>query len=128
MQISKRSQYGLRAMVYLAKNFSKNKSITLKEVSKHETIPFDFLGKIISDLEKIGLVKGKKGVGGGYILAKNPNKITAKDIVEILENTTAVDCSFCGKSKKCLTKKVWGKIDNAVSKTLKSITLKTLIS
>jgi Rrf2 family iron-sulfur cluster assembly transcriptional regulator len=97
-------------------------------ISEKEGIPFDFLEKIISDLERVELVKGKKGVSGGYILAKNPNKITVKDIVEPLENTTAVDCSFCGKSRKCLTKNVWKKIDNAVNKTLKSITLKDLIS
>ena len=127
MQISKKSQYGLTAMVYLAKKFAENKPITLKEVSRQETVPFNFLEKIILDLERAGLVRGKKGIGGGYILSKNPNKITAKDIVEILENTTAVDCSFCGKSKKCLTKKLWRKIDIAINKTLQSITLKNLI-
>ena len=127
MQISKKSQYGLTAMVYLAKKFAENKPITLKEVSRQEAVPFNFLEKIILDLERAGLVRGKKGIGGGYILSKNPNKITAKDIVEILENTTAVDCSFCGKSKKCLTKNVWRKIDIAINKTLQSITLKNLI-
>ena len=115
-------------MVYLAKKFGKNRLIAIKEVSRHEAIPFDFLGKIFSQLEKAHLVKGKKGVGGGYVLSKNPTKITAKDIVEILENTTAVDCRLCGQSKKCLSKNVWRRIDVAVNKTLESITLKTLIS
>jgi Rrf2 family protein len=128
MQISKKSQYGLRAMVYLAKSFKSKKLALLKDVSEKEAIPFDFLEKILSELEKTKLVKGKKGIGGGYILAKNPGKITVKDIVDPLENTTAVDCRLCGKSKKCLTKNVWRKIDIAIDKTLKSITLKDLIS
>ncbi|MGA2418001.1 MAG: Rrf2 family transcriptional regulator [Candidatus Staskawiczbacteria bacterium] len=127
MNISKKSQYGLRAMVFLAKNFKSKKFSLLKDVSEKEAIPFDFLEKILSDLEKTKLVKGKKGIGGGYILAKNPKKITAKDIVDPLENTTAVDCRFCGKSRKCLTKNVWRKIDVAINKTLKSITLADLI-
>ena len=73
------------------------------------------------------MVKSKKGFSGGYILAKNPNKITAKDIVEIFEKTNSVNCVLCDRSKKCLTKSVWGKIDQSFSKTLKSITLKDLI-
>jgi Rrf2 family protein len=124
MQISKKTQYGLRAMVCLAKT----KEVTsLKNISEKEGISFDFLEKIMSELEKGKLVKAKKGTQGGYILAKSPAKITAKSIVEILENTTAVDCSCCGKSKKCLARSVWKKIDDAVQKTLKSITLATLI-
>jgi len=114
-------------MVFLAKNFKMKKIASLKDVSEAETIPFDFLEKIISKLEKSGLLKSKKGVSGGYILAKNPAKITVEDIVNPLENTTAVDCSLCGKTKKCLTRSVWRKIDLAIGKTLKSITLADLI-
>ena len=115
-------------MVYLAKNFGKDKSIPLKEVSKHEAIPFDFLEKIILQLEKAKLVKGKKGIGGGYILAKSPRKISIKEIVEKLEKTIIpVDCSFCGRKNKCLAKNVWSKVDLALNKTLNSITLAQLI-
>ena len=127
MQISKKSQYGLRAMVYLAKKNGKE-FFPLKDISEKENIPFDFLEKIMSELEKRNLVKAKKGVQGGYILARKPKKITAKDIVSVLENTIAVDCSFCGKSRKCLTKNVWRKIDLAINKTLRAITLEDLIN
>lgn len=125
MKISKKTQYGLRAMVCLAKN---KKITSLKNISEKESISFDFLEKIMSELEKGKLVKAKKGIQGGYVLSKKPNKITAKDIVEILEKTTTVDCSMCGISKKCLTQNVWRKIDNSIQKTLKSITLAKLIN
>ena len=128
MKISKKTQYGLRAMVCLAKKYKSKQICSTKSISQIEGIPFDFLEKIVSLLEKADLVKGKKGIGGGYILAKNPNKITAKDIVEIFEKTNSVNCVLCGRSRKCLTKTVWGKIDEAFEKTLKSITLKDLIS
>ncbi len=124
MKISKKTQYGLRAMVYLAKT---KKVTSLKNISEKEIIPFDFLEKIMSQLEKGKLVIAKKGIQGGYILSKKPEKINAKNIVEVLENTTAVDCSLCSISGKCLTKSVWRKIDTAIGKTLKSITLSTLI-
>jgi Rrf2 family transcriptional regulator, cysteine metabolism repressor len=79
-------------------------------------------------MEKANLVKGKKGVLGGYILSRSPNKISTEDVVSVLEtNKKAVDCSLCGRKGKCLTKTVWGKIDDSFNKTLKSITLAKLI-
>jgi len=115
-------------MVRLAKAYKGGEFLRLKDISKMEAIPFDFLEKIVSDLEKAKLVKGKKGIGGGYVLSKSPKKINTQEIVKILEKTiTPVDCCVCGRSKKCLTKSVWKKIDNAISKTLKNITLEDLI-
>lgn len=128
MQISKKSQYGLRAMVYLAKKCKKNEFVPLKEISLKEEIPFDFLEKIIALLEKENLVRGRKGYGGGYILGKSPSRITIFDIVKILEKTTPVNCVFCGRIKGCAAKNVWKKVDLAINKTLNSIKLKDLIS
>ena len=126
MRISKKAEYGLTAMVHLAKNKNK-RAISIREISNIEGVPFEFLSKIFAVLEKVNLVTAKHGANGGYYLAKDYKKITAKDIVELLENTTSVDCSFCKKSKKCLTKNVWRKIDTAIEKTLKEITLADLI-
>ncbi len=119
-------------MVLLAKNYNGKKNnpqvLSIKAISQKEGVPFDFLEKIIERMEKANLVKGKKGVSGGYILSRPPNKISAKDIVFALEdNKKAVDCSFCNRSRQCCTKSVWAKIDKSFNKTLKSITLKDLI-
>jgi len=127
MQISKKSQYGLRAMVYLSNLPKKNNIASLKQVSQKEGIPFDFLEKILSELEKAKLVKSKKGVKGGYFLAKKPDKISASDIVMILENKkTPVNCRFCGRARRCLTKNVWKKIEDVLYQTLDSIKLSDL--
>jgi len=66
-------------------------------------------------------------MNGGYVLARPAQKITVIDVVEPLESINAVDCTMCSKSRKCLTKNVWRRVDNAVSKTLAAITLKDLI-
>ena len=127
MKISKKAQYGLRAMVYLAKA-KKGKVNSLKEVSKAEGISFDFLEKIIGKMEKSGLVKSKKGAGGGYFLAKPAKKITAGDIVETLEGKIIpVSCALCYKSKKCISKNVWDKVKQSLASTLYSITLADLV-
>ena len=127
MNISKKSQYGMRAMVLLAQKYKSKKLISLKEISQKEAIPFDFLGKIVAELEKAKIVKGKAGIGGGYILLKDPKKITAKDIVDVLEDTMPVNCALCGKKNKCASKNVWGKVDLAIAKALKSVKLSNLI-
>ena len=89
MKISKKSQYGLRAMVYLASLCLKKKPCPLKEVSKVEGIPFDFLEKIFSELQQEGLIKSRKEARGGYFLAKSPRKISVREILVVLENKLA---------------------------------------
>jgi len=127
-QVSKKSQYGLRALVFLAKRSKNKKPVSIKEIAENEAIPFAFLEKIILDLEKSKIVKGKKGIGGGYVLAQRPQKISVKEIVEVLEKTIIpVDCSLCRRAKKCASKDVWGKVQKSINKTLKSITLADLI-
>jgi len=133
MKISKKSQYGLRAMVYLANPRLKDKICPLKKISKEEEIPFDFLEKIISKLVKKGLVKTKKGFRGGYFLARRPEKITVGQIIRVLEGEIAlVECIskdkfFCPRERKCLTKNFWKKIQDVLSSALNSITLADLI-
>ncbi len=128
IKISKRAQYGLRAMVCLAKNYRAKQICSTKKISKKEGIPFEFLEKIILQLEKANLVKSKKGVSGGYILAKSPKKISANDVVSVLEeNKKTVDCALCQRKTKCLTKNVWAKVNLALNKTLQGITLENLI-
>lgn len=128
MKVSAKTQYGLRAMIYLAKN--KDKILPLKEISEKEGIPFDFLSKIVSNLERKKLIKGKKGIGGGYCLVKNPKEIKIGQIIEALEGKLSlVKClsSFCSRSKICLAKNFWKKLKKAIYLTLNSITLEELI-
>lgn len=135
MKISKRAQYGLTAMVHLAGkenkivklSGAKHGSVSVREISNIEGVPYEFLSKIFSDLEKAKLVRAKYGANGGYVLTKSADKITAMDIVGLLENINTVNCRLCGKLKKCPTRNVWGKVDMAIGKTLDSITLADLI-
>jgi len=127
MRVSKKSQYGLRAMVYLAKHSSEDKVCSIKEISEKEKISFDYLEKIILELQEAGLVKAKKGVQGGYFLAKEPNKITAGQVVRVLESTVPVGCSGCQMARICSTKSVWDKVQDSLDSTLDSMTLADLI-
>jgi Rrf2 family protein len=132
MRISTKSQYGLRAIVFLAR--SKEKICPLRVISKKEGLSFDYLEKIIAKLEKAGLVKSKKGSQGGYFLAKKPERIKIGKIILALEGKGGlVKCIAkerryrCPLERKCLTKGLWQKIQSSIEKTLNSITLADLI-
>jgi len=130
MQISTKSRYGLRAMVYLAKN---KKICCAKEIAHKEKIPISYLEKIMAKLKKAGLINVKKGAGGGYFLSLPPSKIKIGQIIKALEEK--MDLVFClGISKKkcpmqknCETKIVWEKVQGAIISTLNSLTLFDLI-
>jgi len=134
MRISKKTQYGLRAMVYLASIFEEGEICCLRKISKKENISFDYLEKIISRLEKNKLLKSKRGVKGGYYLSRSPNKIKVGEIIKVLEETMApVKCVsmekkyHCPRKKVCKTITVWKKVQDNLISTLNSITLADLI-
>lgn len=130
MQFSTRSEYGLRAMVRLAQKGSKV-PYSLAKIAKEEKISLPYLERLVAKLKRAKLVKSAKGVKGGYQLAKSPRRISAAEVIEILEGDFAPYCcvlptAFCS-NKKCLTREVWLKLYVATQKTLKSITLADLI-
>ena len=131
MKFSTRSQYGLRAMVFLAKS---RKISSLKEISELEGISFNYLEKIVSKLEKAGFLGAKKGAYGGYFLKLSPNKIKIGEIIKALEGEISfVKCIdkkeryVCPREKKCLTKNFWKKVQKNLNSTLNSMTLADLI-
>ncbi len=132
MKISKKAQYGLRAMVFLAKKAKgsnqSQKAFSIREISNEEGMPFAFLSKIFADLERAGLVKAKHGMNGGYVLSKKPSQITAGQVVSFLENADIAGCKICSKARKCRTKSVWNRVEQVISSTLDKITLQNLVS
>lgn len=126
MRVSKKAEYGLIAMVHLAKNKNK-RPISIREISNNEKVPFEFLSKIFAGLEKANLVVAKHGASGGYLLANPSKKITVLDIIKPLENMKKNDCAFCSRKTKCPSKNVWDKLNGELIKTLKNITLAELI-
>ena len=116
-------------MVYLA--LKPTGLSSLKEISQAENIPFDYLEKILSQLEKSGFVSAKKGAYGGYYLKQPARKIKVGEVVLLLEGgITLVKCvgkGVCPRAGKCRAKSYWQKIQLAMTKALNSITLANLI-
>ena len=127
MRISKRSQYGVRALFRLAESDGYS---PLRTIAKREEISFDYLEKILTQLEKGGLVVSKRGVSGGYRLASPPADIDLKSVLEILEmKFSLVECidMECNRKGSCPTASVWMYLDAALKDALKAVTLEDLI-
>lgn len=101
MKLSKKSDYALRAMIYLSMNYQKG-SVQIKEISTKERIPQKFLENILLTLRKVGILNSKMGLKGGYALARSPDLITLGDVIRVLDGTIApVDCVSQMSYKKC---------------------------
>ncbi len=130
MKISTKVQYGLRAMAYLAQNSQDNRAVSAREIALREKIPNDYLEKIVTRLEKVGLLAAKKGVRGGYIMGRPANEIKIGEIFKALENpATKVKCidAKCPRQEDCLAKDLWCRMQQNINDFLASITLEDLI-
>jgi Rrf2 family protein len=131
MKLSTRARYGVRLMLALAQNYGKE-PVYLKDIARQEEISEKYLSLIIMPLRGIGLVNSVRGAYGGYNLARDPSKITLKEIVDILEgDCSLVDCvkdpSVCPRVSTCVSHDVWAAIGGKISETLSSITLDMMV-
>jgi Rrf2 family protein len=88
MQIPRRVEYGLRAVIYLSVQ-EPEKCCSITEIAKQEGVPKK-LEKIIQDLMRCGLIKSQRGACGGYTLARSPEQISFYDVIEAIEGPIAV--------------------------------------
>jgi Rrf2 family protein len=129
--INKHSDYAIRAIVYLAKN--RERFVPSSEIAKKERIPLVFLRRILQGLIKNKIAVSKEGVSGGVKLIKQPERITAAEIINIFQGEIElIECMFrkhiCHNRSKCLLRKKVLEIESTVVQALKKITINDLIS
>jgi Rrf2 family protein len=129
MQISRKSDYALRAMVYIAA-WEDDKICSINEISEAEKVPREYLAKILKELSLQGLLHSFKGINGGYKLAKSRDEITFLDIVESMQGKIAVnDCirhadeNGCGRKEQCAMHSFWKQEQQRVTESLGSVNL-----
>jgi len=130
MKLSTKSRYAARLMVNLAWHYQKG-PVQLNEIARVEEVSEKYLSQIVILLRGAGLIRSVRGAKGGYLLTREPARISIKEIVEVMEGgLSIVDClddaGSCGRSGKCITRCVWDKVSTAISRTLEEITLEDL--
>ena len=84
MKLSKRTEYGLRAVVQLGRLWPAH-YVQSRDLAQHESLPNKFLESILLALRRGGFLESKVGSGGGYRLAKSPREISVGDVIRRLE-------------------------------------------
>ncbi|MGY3581694.1 Rrf2 family protein [Bradyrhizobium sp. USDA 4341] len=98
--LSNKAKYGLKALIHLAG--SEGVSLAAN-VAEENNIPRKFLDAILLELTKAGILSSKKGKGGGYLLARPADAITAGQIIRILDGPLApIACASRTAYKRCL--------------------------
>jgi Rrf2 family transcriptional regulator, iron-sulfur cluster assembly transcription factor len=136
MRLSTKSRYGLRALFDIAYN-SGTLPAQIQDISRRQEISPRYLEQIFQHFKKSGILKSKRGPNGGYYLARSPENITVKEIIQSAEGDIAlVECVSGKVSKKkkgdcpsnggCVTQIVWQEATDKLNELFTSITLKTL--
>jgi Rrf2 family protein len=130
MQIPRRVDYGLRAVIYLSGQ-DPGKCCSITEIAKHQGVPKKFLEKIIRDLIRGGLIKSKRGSCGGYTLTRRPDAISFCDVIEALEGPISVNACMdhalgCDQIPRCAMIGVWSEVQRSVMEVLSRTTMADL--
>lgn len=100
MRLSKKAEYGLRALVAIARQPSRSWSI--QELAAQERIPIKFLEQILLALRHAGILSSKRGVGGGYTLVRSAEQIRLSEVIVIFDGQLApVPCSVEKPTEPC---------------------------
>jgi len=124
--ISKKVEYSIDLLSFLIK--AGDKAVSLMEVSKKTGLPYRFLGQVAIDLRKGGIVEGREGKMGGYVLVNGWKDKTLYDLLTALgENKGMVKCLGSGvkciREKGCKMRNVWQKLELNFLQDLKKIKL-----
>jgi Rrf2 family protein len=111
LRISRKIDYGLRAMIYLS-SVPAGSVVPFREIARQMEVPEDFLAKILKTLVDQGLVKSSRGPHGGYALGRSPGEISFLDVIEAVEGPIALNVCLdgddaCGRSGTCTMVSVW---------------------
>jgi Rrf2 family protein len=106
--------------------------IVLKDISKRQTISEKYLWHLINPLKVAGLISSTGGPHGGYVLTKEPSRISLREILRVVEGSLClVDCvdnpSVCKQSSTCITREVWSEVSKSLQNIFKNITLEKLV-
>jgi Rrf2 family cysteine metabolism transcriptional repressor len=139
MRISTRGRYGLAALSELAVRQTGSSPVSLRDIAVGQTLSASYLEQLFLALRRAGIVASVRGAQGGYYLARDPAAITVGEVLRVLEGTLEpVACVSAGEDGLaaclrdhdggCLTRTVWVRLSQCVTRVLDSITIADLVS
>jgi Rrf2 family protein len=130
-----KAKYALKALIHMAQ--SEAASLPSKQIAEAENIPQKFLDNILQELRQNGIVDSKRGIFGGYFLARSPRDIFLGDIIRIIDGplapircaslTAYQKCDDCADEAACHLRRLMLDVRNALSAVLDGRCLQDLV-
>lgn len=135
MKVSTRGEYGVRAMVALARHFGEG-PMSIADIARTSSVPPAYLEQLMAPLRRADLVQSKRGAHGGYVLARPPQDVRIGEIYRVMEGPVApMDCvsenmadQTCPLIDNCETRPIWLRMRDSIVDVLDSTTLADLIA
>ena len=125
MRISAKGEYAAKAVLYLSLKYPD--VVTIHEVAKRHSIPVKYLEHILLALKKAGVLESRRGMRGGYTLARSPEKISIGEVLRVVDGkfsqSSCIEVDLrhpytCPESETCGLRQVWQDVQGAVEKIL----------
>ncbi len=133
MRVSTKGDYACRALLSLALN-DDGKPTTILEIAQRTGLPQPYLAQIFWSLKGAGIIKSKRGEGGGYLLARSPDKIYLSQVLSSVDGPiTAGDFGephtdgACDHEGQCVLLAIWGQAGSIMRNFLDSFSLADLV-
>ncbi|MBW4652972.1 MAG: Rrf2 family transcriptional regulator [Kaiparowitsia implicata GSE-PSE-MK54-09C] len=130
MDLSCKSEYALLALVELSAHYAEGEPIQIRQIAAEQHIPDRYLEQLLAALRRAGLVRSQRGAKGGYMLAREPWKITLLDVIQCIEGADAQSADRAKNPKSVagnVILDVWKDAVQAAETLLKSQTLQDLV-
>lgn len=130
MKVSTRGDYASRALLSLTLHESTPGPTSVRDIADRTGLPQPYLEQILLALKGAGLVRSKRGVGGGYVLARDPADITLANIVSAVDGPITVGDfgephknGACDHEGQCVLLAIWGMVGEYMRRHLETLTL-----
>ncbi|MEI6349479.1 MAG: Rrf2 family transcriptional regulator [Verrucomicrobiota bacterium] len=134
MKLSLRGEYALCALIVLAEHYGKG-IVRIQAISEQQNIPKRFLEQILNDVKSGGFVESRRGIAGGYQLARPPEEISLAELIRYVEGALAPVTTEGDKSGRkgvrpdeiqLAIRSVMKEVQEAMLKVLENVTLADL--
>jgi Rrf2 family protein len=134
LRITTWAEYGLIVTLHLAKRRGDG-PMPARDVAEQEGLPTDYVEQILLKLRRAGIVTSTRGAHGGYLLARDPNEVSVKDVIEGAEHHTfevncdvrPIDPARCSAGTSCSIRPVWRALQHRIDDLLNSVSLAELL-
>lgn len=134
MKVSTRGDYASRALLSLALHAGAQQPTSVRDIAERTGLPQPYLEQILLALKGAGLVRSKRGVGGGYVLARPAEGITLGEIVSAVDGPIVAGDfgephtnGACDHEGQCVLLSVWAEVGNHMRSHLDSFTLADMV-